>query len=132
LAYLQSIVNNHTHSSRSVGICSMGEPICANCVRYVIVMENLFWSSPGSGRELTQIYDLKGSLRNRYSEVIDSSSLRPEGGYHGTLFAATWRESKPPVQVLQDQNFRELGWTAPVLCWELSKSVLVNMRGHLL
>ena len=32
-------------------------------------MENLFW-----GRDISRIYDLKGSVRNRYADVVDPAS----------------------------------------------------------
>lgn len=59
---------------------------------YFVVMENLFW-----GRDISQIFDLKGSLRNRF---VDSTSDDPESmDQPATLGGAG-------IQVLQDQNYR--------------------------
>jgi hypothetical protein len=59
---------------------------------YYVVMENLFW-----GREISQVFDLKGSLRNRWvdTQTDDWETLEKPAAMGGA-----------GIQVLQDQNYR--------------------------
>jgi len=116
---------NHKRPSTFVKIVGCYELAVSNSIHNILVMENLFYEC-----NITYIYDLKGSMRNRKVDVashalVDKEAEEGEENENGDKPGYA-EQFKQTTTVLMDENLRQISTLHPLLIHVHSKRLLLE------